>query len=92
MTTFVTLDAVPVTDLRRPIRRGIGALVVLAAIFGGWAGLAQIEGAVVSGGQIVVAGKPQLVQSLDGGIVREQDLRPSWRRSVYKDGVRHAHA
>ncbi|TNC74783.1 HlyD family type I secretion periplasmic adaptor subunit [Rubellimicrobium roseum] len=75
MTASATLDSVPVTDLRRPIRRGVAALALLAAVFGGWAGLAQIEGAVVSGGQIVVAGKPQLVQSLDGGIVREIAVR-----------------
>lgn len=75
MTAYVTLDAVPTTNLRRPILQGVAAVVLLAGIFGGWAGMAQIEGAVVSSGHIAVVGKPQLVQSLDGGIVRDIQVR-----------------
>ncbi|MEP9348832.1 HlyD family type I secretion periplasmic adaptor subunit [Xanthobacter sp. KR7-225] len=56
--------------------------LVIAATFlglGGWAALASIEGAVVAPGVVVVEGKRQVVQHLEGGIVgaihvREGDL------------------
>ncbi|WP_210528773.1 HlyD family type I secretion periplasmic adaptor subunit [Rubellimicrobium arenae] len=64
------IDLIPATDLRRPVRLGVAGLALLFAGFGGWATFTKIEGAVVSSGQITVAGRPQLVQSLDGGIVR----------------------
>lgn len=69
------LRIIPETDLRRPIRSGVVAFALLVGAFGGWSATTEIGGAVVSGGQAVVQGKPQLVQSLDGGIVREIAIR-----------------
>lgn len=47
---------------------------VIALVFGGlflWSLLAPFEGAVLTGGQVVVEGNQQAVQHLEGGIVRE---------------------
>ena len=61
----------PRTDYRRPALFGLAALFVL---FGGvflWSGQAEISGAVLANGSVVVAGKPKSVQHLDGGIVKD---------------------
>ncbi|KCZ89240.1 HlyD family type I secretion periplasmic adaptor subunit [Hyphomonas jannaschiana] len=47
---------------------------VITLVFGGlflWSLLAPFEGAVLTGGQVVVEGNQQAVQHLEGGIVRE---------------------
>jgi HlyD family secretion protein/epimerase transport system membrane fusion protein len=47
---------------------------VIALVFGGlflWSVLAPFEGAVLTGGQVVVEGNQQAVQHLEGGIVRD---------------------
>jgi HlyD family secretion protein len=49
---------------------GAVGFVALFGAVGGWAATTVIGGAVVASGQAVVPGKPQIVQSLDGGIVR----------------------
>lgn len=50
---------------------GIGAVMVLVFGIGGWAVSAQIDGAVIAQGRIVVEQNRQAVQHLDGGIVAE---------------------
>ena len=61
-------------NLGRPM--WIGALVtsLLLGTLVTWAALTPIAGAVIAGGQAEVAGEPQKVQSLDGGIVSEIDV------------------
>jgi HlyD family type I secretion membrane fusion protein len=54
---------------RRPLTLGILALVILVGGFGGWAGTAQITGAVIVSGLIEVDQNRQIVQHQDGGIV-----------------------
>ncbi len=64
------MKVIPVLNYRRPAIIGLLALVVL---FGGgiaWANFAQISGAVIATGSVVVEGKPKSVQHLDGGIVK----------------------
>lgn len=56
-------------DLRMTTLMGLGGIVALLGILLLWALLTMIGGAVIAQGQAVVRGKPQLVQSLDGGIV-----------------------
>lgn len=59
----------PNVDLRRPGLIGATGLLVLIGVLGLWAAITVIGGAVIANGQTVVRGKPQLVQSLDGGVV-----------------------
>lgn len=60
----------PDTGLRRPALVCLVAAVALLAGFSLWAQLTPIESAVAAGGQVIVRGKPKLVQSLDGGVVQ----------------------
>lgn len=60
----------PVLNYRRPSIIGLWLLIVL---FGGgiaWANFANISGAIIASGSVVVEGKPKSVQHLDGGIVK----------------------
>jgi HlyD family secretion protein len=54
---------------------GLAGLLLLVLVFGGWATLTRISGAVIAGGEVMVQGRPKLVQSLDGGIVAEIAVR-----------------
>jgi HlyD family secretion protein len=67
------------TNFRRPMRIGLAAFGVLAAVLGGWFAIAPMAGAVIGEGSVVVRGRPQLVQHLDGGIVREIHVRDGHR-------------
>lgn len=60
---------------RLPYMVGLGAVVLLVFGLGGWAVSAQIDGAVIASGQIVVDRNRQIVQHLDGGIVKELLIR-----------------
>jgi|TARA_R110002020_G_scaffold47754_5_gene136229 HlyD family secretion protein len=62
-------------SLRRPGVTGLIGVLLLVCILGGWTTLTVIEGAVVTQGNTVVKGKPQVVQSLDGGIVAGIEVR-----------------
>lgn len=54
---------------RKPLWLGLLALLILVGGFGGWAMTAQIGGAVIASGQIIVDQNRQIVQHPDGGIV-----------------------
>ncbi|MEO0371918.1 MAG: HlyD family type I secretion periplasmic adaptor subunit [Pseudomonadota bacterium] len=54
---------------RRPLIVGVLALLVLVGGFGTWSALANIAGAVISGGQVEVDQNRQIVQHPDGGVV-----------------------
>jgi len=58
-------------DWRTPARRGIGVAFLTFAVFGGWACLASIDGAVVAAGSIVVESDRKAVQHLEGGMVKD---------------------
>lgn len=53
----------------RTTAAGLAALVLLFGALGGWAATARIGGAIIAPGQIIVRGKPQEVQHLDGGLI-----------------------
>ena len=55
----------------RPMLCGFLAFVALAGGSLAWSMTAQVAGAVVATGSVVVAGKPKSIQHLDGGIVAE---------------------
>ncbi|TPW27939.1 HlyD family type I secretion periplasmic adaptor subunit [Pararhizobium mangrovi] len=59
-----------VTDMRRPGLIALATTALFVLGFGLWAGFAPIAGAVVSQGVVVASGKNQVVQHLEGGIVR----------------------
>lgn len=63
------------TNFRRPMRIGLAAFAILAAVLGGWFAYAPMASAVIAEGAVVVRGRPQLVQHLDGGIVRQINVR-----------------
>src|SRR5260221_6640016 len=60
----------PSGDWRTPARRGFAVVFLTFGVFGGWAGLASIDGAVVAPGSIVVESDRKTVQHLEGGIVQ----------------------
>ncbi len=60
----------PSLDYRRPALIGLLCLIVLAGGGLAWASIAEISGAVIASGSIVVEGKPKSIQHLDGGIVQ----------------------
>jgi HlyD family secretion protein len=62
---------------RSSIRRhlGLGVAVILAAGVGGWAGTAEIAGAVIAPGSLVVDSHVKKVQHPTGGIVGELLVR-----------------
>lgn len=62
--------AVTNTDFRTPSRFGLFVLVLLVFGLFGWMAWAPLASAVIANGTIIVRGKPQLVQHLDGGIVK----------------------
>ncbi len=65
----------PETNLSRLIITGCAGIFLLVGVFGCWAALTQISGAVTATGRIDVAGKPKQVQSLDGGILAELSVK-----------------
>lgn len=65
----------PRTDVRGPVRAGLAGFALLVVVVFGWLALAPLAGAVIAQGHVVVRGRPQLVQHLDGGIVRTIAVR-----------------
>jgi HlyD family type I secretion membrane fusion protein len=61
----------PSGDWRKPARQGFGVAFLTFGVFGGWACLASIDGAVVAAGSIVVESDRKAVQHLEGGIVKD---------------------
>jgi HlyD family secretion protein len=70
---------VPLTGARKSIRLhliiGLAVVVLLAGGFGGWASTAQISGALIAPGSIVVDSNVKKVQHPTGGVVGELRVR-----------------
>jgi len=62
-------------DWKTPARQGAAIVFLTFVVFGGWASLASIDGAVVAAGSIVVESDRKAVQHLEGGIVRDLMVR-----------------
>ena len=65
----------PETSLRGLITVAVVSMILLIGVLGGWAATTEISGAVIAHGRVEVAGKPKVVQSLDGGVVSELSVR-----------------
>lgn len=63
--------APPRVNYRGFIVAGGLAFLLLFGGAGTWMAIAEVSGAVVASGAVIVRGKPRLVQHLEGGIVRE---------------------
>lgn len=66
---------IPSFSFRGPMVLGLVALVALFAGFGGWAMLAQLQGAIILHGQIVVQDNRYIIQHPDEGIVAQVFVR-----------------
>ena len=65
----------PETSLRGLITVAVVSMILLIGVLGGWAATTELSGAVIAHGRVEVAGKPKVVQSLDGGVVSELSVR-----------------
>jgi HlyD family secretion protein len=63
------------SSLRRHLGLGLGAAIVLAGGIAGWAGTAEIAGAVIAPGSLVVDSNVKKVQHPTGGVVGELHVR-----------------
>ncbi|MBO9427912.1 HlyD family type I secretion periplasmic adaptor subunit [Sulfitobacter sp. R18_1] len=54
---------------RKLILTGVFLLAALVAVMGGWAGTAQISGAIIAPGRVQVDDNRVIVQHLDGGVI-----------------------
>lgn len=61
--------------IRSRVAMGSLAALVLVGGFGGWAATAELSGAVVGQGQVMVDKDLRAVQHLDGGIIRTIDVK-----------------
>lgn len=61
----------PIFSSKAPLLFGFSALAFLVVGIGGWSALAQIDGAIIAPGVVEVAGRRQVVQHLQGGIIAE---------------------
>ena len=62
-------------SMRRQLRLGTAVVALLLGGLGGWAALADISGAVIASGALVVESSVKKVQHLSGGIVGELRVR-----------------
>lgn len=63
------------TGIKRYAAIGLGALIALFGGLGGWAAVAEIDGAVIAPGVVEVESRRQTVQHLEGGIVSALKVR-----------------
>lgn len=61
--------------IARPRRHGLLIVLAILGVFGGWALLAPLDGAVVAAGSFIANGQNKEVQHLEGGIVRDLLVR-----------------
>jgi len=59
------------TSIIRPMIVGLVAFLALFGLLGVWMAQANIAGAVIAPGVVVVKGQPKTIQHLDGGLVAE---------------------
>lgn len=65
----------PNASPRMPIIVGLVIIILFFGVFGSWAAMSQLNGAVVGEGVVSVEGNRKSVDHLEGGIVRELHVR-----------------
>lgn len=65
----------PSGNYRQAALAGYALIVLVFGVFGGWAAVARIDGAVIAAGTVSVQSKRQVVQHLEGGIIGEIRVR-----------------
>jgi membrane fusion protein, type I secretion system len=59
------------SSIRRNLMAGLGLIAILVGGIGGWMGTAELDGAVISSGKLVVESSVKKVQHPTGGVVGE---------------------
>ena len=67
--------AKPSSNYRSVAIWGYALIVLIFVVFGGWAAIARIDGAVIAAGTVSVQSKRQVVQHLEGGIIGNIHVR-----------------
>lgn len=70
----MTVDK-PSGDYRGAALAGYALIILIFGVFGGWAAVAKIDGAVIAAGTVSVQSKRQVVQHFEGGIIGEIRVR-----------------
>lgn len=78
----MTVDK-PSGDYRGAALAGYVLIFLIFGVFGGWAAVAHIDGAVIAPGTVSVQSKRQVVQHLEGGIIGDIRVRDG---QVVKEG------
>jgi HlyD family secretion protein len=75
-------------SLRRILLAGFGSVAVMAGLFGGWAVLADLNGAIIAPATLVVESYSKKVQHRDGGIIGDILVKDGDRVTNGQDLVR----
>jgi HlyD family secretion protein len=65
----------PDGNFRKVALTGYALIFLIFGVFGGWAAIARIDGAIIAPGTVSVQSKRQVVQHLEGGIIGEIRVR-----------------
>lgn len=65
----------PNGNFRKVALTGYALIFLIFGVFGGWAAIARIDGAIIAPGTVSVQSKRQVVQHLEGGIIGEIRVR-----------------
>jgi membrane fusion protein, type I secretion system len=63
------------SSIRRHVSAGVGLVILLVGGVGGWAATAEISGALIANGSLVVDSSVKKVQHPSGGVVGEVRVR-----------------
>jgi HlyD family secretion protein len=70
----MTMDK-PISDYRSVAITGYALIFLTFGVFGSWAAIAPIDGAVIASGTVSVESKRKVVQHLEGGIISKIHVR-----------------
>jgi len=62
---------------------GYALIILIFGVFGGWAAIAHIDGAIIASGTVSVQSKRQMVQHFEGGIIGSINVRDG---QIVKEG------
>lgn len=67
-------DSAPRTDFGPAVKAGLFGLFLLVGVFGSWAALTRISGAVIAHGVAQVSGRPVPVEAVSGGVLASVEV------------------